>query len=83
MVSTNVDQDQAVMMIHRIHWTLPMLCGCALVGLVAGTIGGLLGLGGGFLLGPVLLEMGVPPEVIRRFNHRMIQLYNIVYTATI
>ncbi|XAR69310.1 hypothetical protein NMG60_11000849 [Bertholletia excelsa] len=32
-------------------------------GLVAGMVGGLLGLGGGFILGPLFLELGVPPQV--------------------
>nr|GMC49047.1 sulfite exporter TauE/SafE family protein 3-like [Ipomoea batatas] len=32
-------------------------------GLVAGTVGALLGLGGGFIMGPLFLELGVPPEV--------------------
>jgi len=30
---------------------------------LAGIVGGLLGLGGGFILGPLFLEMGVPPQV--------------------
>ncbi|KAH9627255.1 hypothetical protein KSS87_018286, partial [Heliosperma pusillum] len=36
---------------------------CALVSLLAGTLGGLLGLGGGFLLAPMFLEMGIIPQV--------------------
>ncbi|CAM8890511.1 unnamed protein product [Rhodiola kirilowii] len=32
-------------------------------GIVAGIVGGLLGLGGGFIMGPVFLELGVPPQV--------------------
>ncbi|KAM7493250.1 hypothetical protein LguiB_027859 [Lonicera macranthoides] len=32
-------------------------------GFFAGIVGGLLGLGGGFIMGPVLLELGIPPEV--------------------
>uniref|UniRef100_A0A7N0UT31 Sulfite exporter TauE/SafE family protein n=2 Tax=Kalanchoe fedtschenkoi TaxID=63787 RepID=A0A7N0UT31_KALFE len=32
-------------------------------GLVAGIVGGLLGLGGGFIMGPVFLELGIPPQV--------------------
>ncbi|WCJ40766.1 Sulfite exporter TauE/SafE family protein [Euphorbia peplus] len=35
-------------------------CSC---GLMAGIAGGLLGLGGGFILGPLFLEMGIPPQV--------------------
>jgi uncharacterized membrane protein YfcA len=30
---------------------------------MAGTVGGMLGLGGGFILGPLFLEMGIPPQV--------------------
>ncbi|KAL8170731.1 hypothetical protein V2J09_022535 [Rumex salicifolius] len=33
------------------------------VGMVAGIVGGLLGLGGGFILGPLFLEIGIPPQV--------------------
>ncbi|RZR96900.1 hypothetical protein BHM03_00026010 [Ensete ventricosum] len=32
-------------------------------GVVAGVAGGLLGLGGGFILGPLFLELGLPPQV--------------------
>lgn len=32
-------------------------------GIVAGLVGGLLGLGGGFIMGPMFLELGVPPQV--------------------
>lgn len=32
-------------------------------GVVAGIVGGLLGLGGGFILGPLFLELGIPPQV--------------------
>lgn len=30
---------------------------------MAGVVGGMLGLGGGFILGPLFLELGVPPQV--------------------
>ena len=59
------DAEGSLMSVAELQWTMPMLCGCALAGLLAGTVGGLLGLGGGFILGPVFLEMGVPPEVQR------------------
>ncbi|MED6204799.1 hypothetical protein PIB30_012299 [Stylosanthes scabra] len=45
------------------HWRLHQLilyCAC---GIVAGMVGGLLGLGGGFILGPLFLELGIPPQV--------------------
>ncbi|XP_020217323.1 sulfite exporter TauE/SafE family protein 3 isoform X2 [Cajanus cajan] len=32
-------------------------------GILAGLVGGLLGLGGGFVMGPLFLELGVPPQV--------------------
>ncbi|XP_044471851.1 sulfite exporter TauE/SafE family protein 3-like [Mangifera indica] len=32
-------------------------------GVLAGVVGGLLGLGGGFIMGPLFLELGVPPQV--------------------
>ncbi|PON68313.1 Transmembrane protein TauE-like [Parasponia andersonii] len=35
----------------------------SVLGIVAGTIAGLLGIGGGFILGPIFLELGIPIEV--------------------
>ncbi|KAF3450746.1 hypothetical protein FNV43_RR06835 [Rhamnella rubrinervis] len=43
----------------RVH-KLILYCMC---GIIAGVVGGLLGLGGGFILGPLFLEMGIPPQV--------------------
>ncbi|XP_062157001.1 sulfite exporter TauE/SafE family protein 3-like isoform X2 [Alnus glutinosa] len=43
----------------RVH-QLVLYCAC---GILAGIVGGLLGLGGGFILGPLFLELGVPPQV--------------------
>jgi hypothetical protein len=43
----------------RVH-QLILYCAC---GILAGVVGGLLGLGGGFILGPLFLELGVPPQV--------------------
>ncbi|KNA21758.1 hypothetical protein SOVF_040540 [Spinacia oleracea] len=43
----------------KVH-QLVLYCCC---GLLAGMVGGLLGLGGGFILGPLFLELGVPPQV--------------------
>ncbi|XP_030548737.1 sulfite exporter TauE/SafE family protein 3-like isoform X1 [Rhodamnia argentea] len=39
---------------------LLLYCACAIL---AGIIGGLLGIGGGFVMGPLFLELGIPPEV--------------------
>lgn len=41
-------------------YKLFLYCMC---GILAGILGGLLGLGGGFILGPLFLEMGIPPQV--------------------
>lgn len=46
-----------------IHWTAGHIAFCALCGLLGGCVGGLLGSGGGFILGPLLLEIGVLPQV--------------------
>ncbi|RWR81388.1 sulfite exporter TauE/SafE family protein 4 [Cinnamomum micranthum f. kanehirae] len=46
-----------------IEWSSLHLLFCALCGIVGGTVGGLLGSGGGFILGPLLLEIGVTPQV--------------------
>ncbi|XP_065865357.1 sulfite exporter TauE/SafE family protein 3-like isoform X1 [Euphorbia lathyris] len=43
--------------------SVPKLTFYCLCGLFAGIAGGLLGLGGGFILGPLFLEMGIPPQV--------------------
>ncbi|XP_039060322.1 sulfite exporter TauE/SafE family protein 3-like isoform X4 [Hibiscus syriacus] len=43
----------------RVH-KLVIYCG---FGVLAGILGGMLGLGGGFILGPLFLEMGIPPQV--------------------
>lgn len=39
-----------------------------LLGIMAGLVGGLLGLGGGFIMGPLFLELGVPPQVHTNTN---------------
>ncbi|XP_021757504.1 sulfite exporter TauE/SafE family protein 3-like [Chenopodium quinoa] len=35
----------------------------SMCGVIAGMVGGLLGLGGGFIMGPLFLELGIPPQV--------------------
>ncbi|XP_022844939.1 sulfite exporter TauE/SafE family protein 3-like [Olea europaea var. sylvestris] len=47
----------------RKNWTVQQLILCCCSGILAGVVGGLLGLGGGFILGPLFLELGVPPQV--------------------
>ncbi|XP_042057020.1 sulfite exporter TauE/SafE family protein 4-like [Salvia splendens] len=46
-----------------IEWNATNITFCALCGVLGGTVGGLLGSGGGFILGPLLLEIGVIPQV--------------------
>lgn len=45
------------------HWKVEKLVIYSAIGILAGIIGGMLGLGGGFILGPVFLEIGIPPQV--------------------
>ncbi|OAY80969.1 hypothetical protein ACMD2_04689, partial [Ananas comosus] len=46
-----------------VTWKMHQLFLYCCCGVLAGIVGGLLGLGGGFILGPLFLEMGVPPQV--------------------
>lgn len=45
------------------NWKVHQLILYCCCGVLAGIVGGLLGLGGGFILGPLFLELGVPPQV--------------------
>lgn len=45
------------------EWKVMRLVLYCLIGIIAGMVGGLLGLGGGFILGPLFLELGIPPQV--------------------
>uniref|UniRef100_A0A7N0TT71 Sulfite exporter TauE/SafE family protein n=1 Tax=Kalanchoe fedtschenkoi TaxID=63787 RepID=A0A7N0TT71_KALFE len=44
-------------------WKVRQLVLYCAFGILAGMVGGLLGLGGGFILGPLFLELGIPPQV--------------------
>ncbi|KAH9711473.1 Sulfite exporter TauE/SafE family protein 3 [Citrus sinensis] len=45
------------------NWKIHQIVFYCFCGIVAGMVGGLLGLGGGFILGPLFLELGIPPQV--------------------
>ncbi|KAI9162051.1 hypothetical protein LWI28_023316 [Acer negundo] len=45
------------------NWRAPQLVFYCFCGIIAGLLGGILGLGGGFILGPLFLELGIPPQV--------------------
>ncbi|XP_028756099.1 sulfite exporter TauE/SafE family protein 3 [Neltuma alba] len=73
-VTVGVTSYQAVMLYQgrrrmasmegpRPKWKVNQLIVYCASGLAAGIVGGLLGLGGGFILGPLFLELGIPPEV--------------------
>ncbi|CAH9099436.1 unnamed protein product [Cuscuta europaea] len=61
--SRKLSGNQEMICEAAIDWTAMNLALCALCGVVGGTVGGLLGSGGGFVLGPLLLEIGVMPQV--------------------
>ncbi|XP_027344211.1 sulfite exporter TauE/SafE family protein 3-like isoform X2 [Abrus precatorius] len=48
---------------QQTQWRAHQLILCCACGISAGMVGGLLGLGGGFILGPLFLELGIPPQV--------------------
>ncbi|KAK1574960.1 hypothetical protein Q3G72_001363 [Acer saccharum] len=45
------------------NWRAHQLVFYCFCGIIAGLLGGILGLGGGFILGPLFLELGIPPQV--------------------
>lgn len=45
------------------EFTVIQLAIYCVFGMLAGIVGGMLGLGGGFIMGPLFLELGVPPQV--------------------
>lgn len=51
------------------NWKPHLLFFYCCCGIVAGIVGGLLGLGGGFILGPLFLELGIPPQVHVAFQY--------------
>lgn len=51
-----------------ITWKVHQLILYCCCGILAGIVGGLLGLGGGFILGPLFLELGIPPQVHLHFS---------------
>ena len=66
----------------ELQWNQKNVAIYPLYSLVAGIMGGLLGIGGALVLGPVLLEVGVPPQVWRGDwdgrageNHRLVSMY--------
>ncbi|XP_027332419.1 sulfite exporter TauE/SafE family protein 3-like [Abrus precatorius] len=48
---------------QHIHWKLHHLFLASVCSLLAGTVGGLLGTGSGFVMGPLFLEVGIAPQV--------------------
>lgn len=48
---------------QQIHWPVQQLILYCTCGIFGGIVGGLLGLGGGFILGPLFLGLGIPPQV--------------------
>ena len=46
-----------------LRWTTRLCIGIILTGIFTGILVGLLGLGGGYIIGPILLHLGVRPEV--------------------
>ncbi|XP_051132062.1 sulfite exporter TauE/SafE family protein 4 [Andrographis paniculata] len=58
-----MEGNQELICEAAIQWTATNLVFCGLCGILGGSVGGLLGSGGGFILGPLLLEIGVIPQV--------------------
>ncbi|KAI5340631.1 hypothetical protein L3X38_019905 [Prunus dulcis] len=55
----NVYWKELLMLVNV--WVAFLIVQLLSCGIVAGMVGSLLGLGGGFILGPLFLELGIPP----------------------
>jgi hypothetical protein len=62
------------------NWKVHQICLYCLCGIIAGMVGGLLGLGGGFILGPLFLELGIPPQV---YSSQFLCIYTILKVCPI
>ncbi len=55
-----------------IKWTVPTTVIIALVAVAAGMVSALVGIGGGMILGPVMLELGILPDIVAATSSFMI-----------
>ena len=55
----------------KLQYKSSTLTVCLALALLAGLLGGLLGLGGGMIMGPLLLELGVQPQVLKLDSHSL------------
>lgn len=60
--------------VDRLEWDRGSATRCAAQATAAGLVAGLMGVGGGILLGPLMLHMGVHPEVSSATTATMILL---------
>jgi len=60
----------------EVRWTLGKVFGVGIVSFLAGILASLLGVGGGIIKGPVLIELGLPPEVVAATS-----AYMIIFTS--
>eukprot|EP00026_Physarum_polycephalum_P007587 Phypoly_transcript_07651.p1 GENE.Phypoly_transcript_07651~~Phypoly_transcript_07651.p1 ORF type:complete len:492 (+),score=41.04 Phypoly_transcript_07651:75-1550(+) len=60
----------------EVRWTVGKVFGVGLVSFLAGILASLLGVGGGIIKGPVLIELGLPPEVVAATS-----AYMIIFTS--
>ena len=57
-----------------VHWDGPRAARCLVQALLAGVMAGLVGVGGGMVLGPMMLELGVLPQVSSATTGTMVLL---------
>eukprot|EP00934_Nitzschia_sp_Nitz4_P000336 Nitzschia sp. Nitz4//scaffold30_size153850//133767//135479//NITZ4_002796-RA/size153850-processed-gene-0.23-mRNA-1//1//CDS//3329547318//336//frame0 len=57
---------------HDVFWDFPKVRHYAIISFIAGIVAGLVGIGGGMVLGPLMLVMGVHPSVSSATNASMI-----------
>ena len=80
--SSNYKNDHPLLQEGDIHWTIDRMTLISCVSVAAGILASLLGIGGGMILSPLMLSLGVLPEVTSATSTFMIVRSQVEFLLT-